>query len=161
MAENASDVQLFVADLTRAETLEGPSPAGVNKTFRHYDQSQQFLIPPSLEDRLPAEHPARFISDTVDRALDLAGIYDSYASAAGAPPFAPQMMLKLLLYGYSTGVTSSRAIEQRCHDDVALRWLVPTRPRTTDRSRAFAAVICVPSRRCSPSCSSCARERVS
>jgi transposase len=123
MAIDHHDEQLFVADVTRVATIGRPSPAGVNKTFRHYDQHQQFLVPPSLDDWLPAEHPARFISDTVDRALDLSAIYDSYEVAAGAPPFAPQMMLKLLLYGYSTGVTSSRAIERRCHDDVALRWL--------------------------------------
>jgi hypothetical protein len=43
--------------------------------------------------------------------------------ASGAPPFDPKMMLKLLLYGYSTGVTSSREMERRCHTDVAFRWL--------------------------------------
>jgi transposase len=95
----------------------------MNKTFRRYDQHRQFLVPPSLDDWLPVEHPARFISDIVDRALDLSAIYDSYEVAAGAPPFDPSMMLKLLLYGYSSGVTSSRAIETSCWVDVAFRWL--------------------------------------
>ena len=50
-------------------------------------------------------------------------IYDSYASATGAPPFDPAMMTKILLYGYSIGVTSSREMERRCATDVAFRWL--------------------------------------
>lgn len=42
---------------------------------------------------------------------------------AGAPPYDPTLMLKLLLYAYSVGVTSSREMERRCHTDVAFRWL--------------------------------------
>ena len=98
-------------------------PAGVNKRFRHYDQSQSFLLPPSLEDWLPENHEARFISDVVENMLDLSVIYDSYTEAVGAPPYDPKMMCKLLLYAYSTGVTSSREMERRCHVDVAFRWL--------------------------------------
>jgi len=123
MAQDQRDEQLFAADLTRVEPLEPRPSAGRSKTFRNYDQHRQFLVPPSLDDWLAAEHPARFISDTVERALDLSAIYDSYEVAAGAPPFEPKMMLKLLLYGYSIGVTSSREIERRCNDDVAFRWL--------------------------------------
>ena len=98
-------------------------PAGVNKRFRHYDQSQSFLLPPSLDDWLPENHEARFISDVVDNLLDLSCIYDSYTEASGAPPYDPTMMLKLLLFAYSIGVTSSREMERRCHTDVAFRWL--------------------------------------
>jgi transposase len=98
-------------------------PAGVNKRFRHYDQSQSFLLPPSLDDWLPENHEARFISDVVDDMLDLSVIYDSYTEAVGAPPYDPKMMCKLLLFAYSTGVTSSREMERRCHVDVAFRWL--------------------------------------
>lgn len=99
------------------------SPAGAAKTFRAYDQNQSFLLPPSLDDWLPADHSARFISEIVDDSLDLTSIYASYTNATGAPPFDPRMMLKLLLYAYSTGVTSSREVERRCHVDVAFRWL--------------------------------------
>jgi len=97
--------------------------AGAAKTFRSYDQAQSFLLPPSLDDWLPADHTARFISEIVDDQLDLSSVYSSYANATGAPPFDPRMMLKLLLYAYSTGVTSSREVERRCHVDVAFRWL--------------------------------------
>ena len=97
--------------------------AAVNKRFRHYDQSQSFLLPPSLDDWLPENHEARFISEVVDTLLGLDCIYDSYTEASGAPPYDPAMMLKLLLFAYSTGVTSSREMERRCHVDVAFRWL--------------------------------------
>jgi len=97
--------------------------AGASKTFRSYDQHQAFLLPPSLDDWLPAGHTARFVSEVVDDMLDLTSIYASYVNATGAPPFDPRMMLKLLVYAYSTGVTSSREIERRCQIDVAFRWL--------------------------------------
>ena len=98
-------------------------PAGRSKVFRRYDPGQSFLMPPSLDDWLPQDHTARFISDVVDELLDLSAVYDSYVEASGAPPYDPSMMLKLLLYAYSTGVTSSREMERRCHLDVAFRWL--------------------------------------
>ena len=97
--------------------------AGASKTFRGYDQNQSFLLPPSLDEWLPAEHVARFVSEVVDDMLDLSMIYASYVNATGAPPFDPRMMLKLVIYAYSTGVTSSREIERRCQVDVAFRWL--------------------------------------
>lgn len=104
-------------------------PVGASKTFRSYDPAQSFLMPPSLDDRLPDDHTARFVAETVDELSDLAPIYVSYVEASGAPPFDPKMMLKLklLVYGYSTGVTSSREMERRCHTDVAFRWLSANR----------------------------------
>ena len=120
--ENNSDDALFeIAD-------DGPvpvvvrAPAGRSKVFRRYDPDQALLMPPSLDDWLPEDHTARFIAETVGL-LDLSAVYDSYVSASGAPPYDPAMMLKLLLYAYSTGVTSSREMERRCHIDVAFRWL--------------------------------------
>src|SRR5665213_1242707 len=102
---------------------DAKAPAGKSKTFRHYDPTQSFLLPPSLDDWLPEEHTARFIAEVVDEMLDLSSVYDSYVEASGAPPYDPAMMLKLLLFAYSTGVTSSREMERRCHVDVAFRWL--------------------------------------
>ena len=111
------------------EVESGPVPAqmvtpvGAQKRFREYNQSQSFLLPPSLDDWLPENHEARFISEVVENMLDLSGVYDSYAEASGAPPYDPAMMLKLLVFAYSIGVTSSREMERRCHTDVAFRWL--------------------------------------
>ena len=122
MGEGRSDEALF-----EVEEVPPPSrarmPAGSAKTFRHYDQAQSFLLPPSLDDWLPEDHEARFVSEVVDELLELSPIYDAYLTTDGAPPYDPRMMLKLLLYGYSTGVSSSRAIERRCVVDVAFRFL--------------------------------------
>jgi transposase len=129
MADGAVETEQAEVDDRLFAVAMGPpqksaTPSSVTpKTFRHYDQSQSFLIPPSLDDWLLANHEARFISDAVEDLLDLSPIYAAYTTADGAPPYAPQMMLKLLLYGYSTGVTSSREIERRCVVDVAFRWL--------------------------------------
>jgi transposase len=98
-------------------------PAGASRTFCDYDQHQSFLLPPSLDDWLPKDHTARFISEAVDEMLDLSSVYASYERSDGSPPYDPKMMLKLLLYAYSTGVTSSREMERRCQIDVAFRWL--------------------------------------
>ncbi len=95
----------------------------MDKTFRVYDQDQPFLMPPSLRDWLPADHLAHFVSELVDEVLDLAPFFASYTEVRGFPPYHPRLMLKLLLYGYTTGVRSSRKIETHCHDDVAFRLL--------------------------------------
>lgn len=109
------------------EAVVGVGPervaVGVAKTFRPYDQGQVFLLPPSLDDWLPEDHTARFVSEIVDQSLDLEVIYESYEEASGGPPYDPLMMLKLLFYAYSIGVTSARGIERRCVTDVAFRWL--------------------------------------
>lgn len=80
-------------------------------------------MPPSLDEWLADDDEARFISDTVDNLLDLTDILASYAQLRCAPPYDPAMMLKVLVYAYSIGVTSSRAIEARCRRDIAFRWL--------------------------------------
>jgi transposase len=87
---------------------------------------QTLLFPPSLHDWLPGGHLARFVVDVVS-ALDLEGIYASYREkdGRGQSTYAPEMMVRLLLYGYATGVYSSRKIETRTYKDkdVAFRYL--------------------------------------
>ncbi|MFV1971885.1 MAG: IS1182 family transposase [Acidimicrobiia bacterium] len=121
--ENNSDDALFEIADDGPEPAVVKAPAGRSKVFRAYDRDQSFLMPPSLDEWLPQDHTARFIAEVVDELLDLSAVYDSYVEASGAPPYDPTMMLKLLFYGYSTGVTSSREMERRCHVDVAFRWL--------------------------------------
>jgi transposase len=95
----------------------------VDKTFRLFDPEQGLLLPPSLDDWLPAEHMARFIAELVDEHLDLSRIHAGYTEGRGAPPYDPRLMVRILLYGYTGGVRSSRAIERKCVDDVPFRWL--------------------------------------
>ncbi len=93
----------------------------MSKTFRPYTPGQAFLLPPSPLDWLPEDHLARFIMDVVKK-LDLAAVYGRYeGDLRGYPPYHPQMMVALLLYGYCVGVPSSRKIEKKTHEDIAFR----------------------------------------
>jgi transposase len=91
--------------------------------FRPYEPDQQYLLPPSLRDWLPEGHLAWFLSDTVD-ALDLSAFLARYRrDGSGNVAFHPALMCKVLLYGYATGVFSSRRIARACETDVAFRVL--------------------------------------
>lgn len=94
------------------------------KRYRPYAPLQPFLLPPSPEEWLPSEHLVYFVLSFVQR-LDLGGIERRVQAkdARGTPPYAPQMMVALLLYGYATGVYSSRRLERATVEDVAFRVL--------------------------------------
>jgi transposase len=81
------------------------------------------LMPPSLDEWLPQGHLARFVAELVDEVLDLSAVYADYRETRGFPPSEPRLMVRLLVYGYATGVRSSRAVERKCVDDVAFRFL--------------------------------------
>jgi transposase len=91
--------------------------------FRRFEPDQILLMPPSLNDWLAEDHLARFVAEMVDEVLDLSAIYGDYRGVRGYPPYDPRLMVRLLVYGYSVGVRSSRAIARRCVDDVAFRFL--------------------------------------
>src|SRR5664280_2778463 len=92
------------------------------KTFRPYDQDSLLLMPHTLHYWLdPAGLPA-FISDLVDE-LDLRPFLAAHEEPRGMPPYHPAMMLKVLLYGYASGVRSSRRIEERLASDVGFMFL--------------------------------------
>ena len=95
----------------------------MSKTYLPYDPDQQLLLPAALQEWLPDDHLAYFISDVVDQ-LDLSDITARYeGERRGGPPYHPRMMVKVLLYGYCIGVASSRRIAQRLHEDIAFRVL--------------------------------------
>ena len=95
----------------------------MSKTYLPYDPDQQLLLPAALQEWLPDDHLAYFISDVVDQ-LDLSSITARYeGERRGGPPYHPRMMVKVLLYGYCIGVASSRRIAQRLHEDIAFRVL--------------------------------------
>jgi transposase len=97
--------------------------AAAGKVFRDYRPGQAMLLPPSLDEWLPAEHLARFVDELVEQHLDLGPFYGAHTNVKGFPPYEPRMMLKVLLYGYLTGVRSSRKLEVGCVEQVAFRFL--------------------------------------
>ena len=90
----------------------------MSKTFRPWDVDQAWLLPPSVQDFVPARHVAHFVRETVRSDLDLSAIFASYEEERGYPPYHPAMMVALLLYGYSRGVYSSRQLERACEERV-------------------------------------------
>ncbi|HWH53732.1 MAG TPA: IS1182 family transposase [Gemmatimonadaceae bacterium] len=94
------------------------------KSYRPYSPEQSFLLPPSPREWLADGHLAYFVLDLVAD-LDLGAIEHALQSRdpRGERPYAPRMMVALLLYGYATGVISSRKLERATYEDVAFRVL--------------------------------------
>ena len=92
-------------------------------SFRPYQPKQKLLLPPDLRDWLPKGHLAYQVSDLVD-GLDLTAFYAPYeGDGRRNAPYEPRMLVKLLIYGYATGVFSSRKIAKKLEEDVAFRML--------------------------------------
>jgi transposase len=93
------------------------------KPYRVYLPEQDLLLPPRLQDWLPEDHLAYFVSDVVDQ-LDLRAIESVYeAEERGQPPYHPRMMTKILIYGYCVGVFSSRRMQKKLVEDIGFRVL--------------------------------------
>jgi transposase len=89
--------------------------------FRATDRQTGFLMPPSLDEWLPQHHLARFVVEVVD-GLDLTSMSKSYRGS-GSASYHPATLLSLLVYGYATGVFSSRKLERATYDSVAFRFI--------------------------------------
>jgi transposase len=89
--------------------------------FIAVDRDTAYLLPPSVDEWLPQDHLARFVVEVIDQ-LDLNDLVRQYAGR-GSAAYHPAMLLGLLVYGYATGVHSSRKIERACHDSVAFRFI--------------------------------------
>ena len=127
----------------------------MSKTYLPYDPDQQLL----LLEWLPPEHLAYFISDVVDQ-LDLSAITVRYEEERrGGPPYHPRMMVKVLLYGYCTGVASSRRIAQRLHEDIGFRVLAANNTPDFRTVPTFARTICRRWGGCSCRCWRCVSRR--
>ena len=92
-------------------------------SYRLYLPDQGLLLPTSLSEWLPEDHLAYFISDAVE-AMDLEAFHARYeGDGRRRQPFDPRMMVKVLIYGYASGVFSSRKIARKLSEDVAFRVL--------------------------------------
>ena len=94
--------------------------------LRDMDREQMWLLPPSLDELLPLDHPARFVAEFVD-ALDRddwaeLGV-DVDGDPLGAPAYHPRALLSVWLYGFMTGVRSCRKLEAACRDQIPYLWL--------------------------------------
>lgn len=85
------------------------------------DRETAYLLPPSVDEWLPINHLARFVVDVMDQ-LDLSRLTGAY-TGRGSAAHHPWVLLGLLVYGYATGVFSSRKIERATHDSVAFRYM--------------------------------------
>jgi transposase len=91
------------------------------QSFIACDREQAFLMPPDVRGWLAEGHLAWFVIDAV-AAMDLAAFYGAYREdGRSRPAYEPSMMVTLLLYAYSRGVRSARAIERACEEDIAFR----------------------------------------
>src|SRR6478609_909338 len=103
--------------------------------FRPTDRETGFLLPPSVDEWLPEQHLARFVVEVVD-GLDLRAMSDSYRGS-GSASYHPKVLLALLVYGYATGVFSSRKLERASYDSVAFRFIAANDHPDHDTIAAF------------------------
>jgi len=89
--------------------------------FRDVDRQTGFLLPPSVDEWLPETHLARFVVEVTD-GLDLRAMSGSYRGS-GSASYHPAMLLGILIYGYATGLFSSRKLERATYDSVAFRFI--------------------------------------
>jgi transposase len=118
-----------IVPLIRPASLDGVSSvmygnAYMGNNFRPYSPRQSFLLPPSPLDWLPENHLAYFVLDVID-SLDLSSIEQVFAArdARGERPYSPRMLLGVVVYGYCTGVFSSRKLARATYEDIAFRVL--------------------------------------
>lgn len=94
--------------------------------LRPVNREQSWLLPPSLDELLPQDHPARFVGefvDGLDRAMWVEMGIDLDGELLGAPAYHPRVLLSIWLYGFMTGVRSSRKLEAACRDQISYLWL--------------------------------------
>jgi len=93
----------------------------MTRKFKTVDYEATLNLTVSLREALPPNHLARFVADVIAQ-LDLSSLYARYGTRGG-DPFAPELLLGLLCYGYATGVFSSRMIEKATHESLPFRFL--------------------------------------
>ena len=103
--------------------------------FRDVDRQTGFLLPPSVDEWLPERHLARFVVEVIE-GLDLSAMVKAYRGS-GSASYHPGMLLGLLIYGYATGVFSSRKLERATYDSVAFRFIAANDHPDHDTIAAF------------------------
>jgi len=103
--------------------------------FRLIDRETGFLMPPSVDEWLPPRHLARFVVEVIS-GLDLRAMIGSYRGS-GEASYHPALLLGLIIYGYATGVFSSRQLERATYDSVAFRFIAANQHPDHDTIATF------------------------
>src|SRR3970040_2984618 len=93
------------------------------RPYHPYAQAHAFLLPQSLLDLVRADDPVHVVRKAVGE-LDLGAIHRAYRAERGRPPYHPEAMVGLLLYGACRGIYSSRRLEKACGRDVAFMYIM-------------------------------------
>jgi len=107
----------------------------MSRQFRTVDYAATLAASLRLDECVPPDHLARFIVDVLPY-LDFAPLYARYGARGGAP-YAPDMLFGLLVYGYATGVFSSRKIERATYESAPFRLLAGNQHPDHDTLAAF------------------------
>lgn len=89
--------------------------------FKEYNQQQNWLFPPSIEELIPEDHPVRIVNGVIEQ-LDLKLLTEVYAKE-GRPSYHPKMLLKVMVYAYMDNIYSSRKIEKAMRENINFMWL--------------------------------------
>jgi transposase len=90
--------------------------AGKRPVFKPYDQTQLLAIPPTLEELIPKGHPVRVVNEVINK-LNIEPLLKAY-HIKGSSSYHPQLLLKVLVYGYVTNIYSSRKLAAACKESV-------------------------------------------
>jgi len=89
--------------------------------FKPYDQDQILVLPPSLKDLIPCDHPVRIVNEVINK-LNIEPLLEAY-HIRGSSSYHPQLLLKVVVYGYVTNVYSSRKLAAACKENIHFMWL--------------------------------------
>src|SRR5690625_2974881 len=93
----------------------------MNYRIKDYNQNQNWLFPPSIQELIPADHPVRIVNSVIEQ-IDIKPLLETY-SKEGHPSYHPKMMLKIMVYAYMDNIYSSRKIEKAMRENINFMWL--------------------------------------
>src|SRR5690554_390753 len=92
----------------------------MNYRIKDYNQNQNWLFPPSIQELIPADHPVRIVNSVIEQ-IDIKPLLETY-SKEGHPSYHPKMMLKIMVYAYMDNIYSSRKIEKAMRENINFMW---------------------------------------
>lgn len=95
--------------------------ASKQPVFKPYFQDQIMAFPPTLGELVPKDHPVRVVDEVINK-VNIQPLMDAYPGN-GTSSYHPQMLLKVVVFGYVSNIYSSRKLEAACRENVNFMWL--------------------------------------